>query len=413
MRRVAPGAIDFAALVRPGDTVLFAECASEPLSLAEVFLAQRYALTDVSVFVGMGLAGTFRAEHADAIRFHSYGALGTTRRLADAAVLDIVPVSMGRIPRLLAARRMVFDVVMIALPPPRPDGRYSLGLTALYLRDAIHHARVVIAEVSSALPTLRGISVGPEDIDVIVPSDRAPPELAVHPPDDVARRIAGHIAPYVEDGATLQLGVGSVPEALTCLIGDRRDLGIHSGLLSKGLAGLIERGAATGARKSRKPGIATIGSVMGDAALYRFVERNAAIELAGVDETHLGAIEQDNMVAVNGALSVDLQGQVNGEMAGSRFVGAIGGQPDFARAAAQAPGGRSIIALNASPGDGSASGITARPLARVSTPRTDVDVVATQFGAAELQGCDEAERRRRLIAIADPRHRDALERGII
>src|SRR5690606_12233290 len=107
--------------------------------------------------------------------------------------------------------------------------------TALYLRDAIRHARVVIAEVSSALPTLHGISVGPEDIDVIVPTDRAPPELAVHPPDDVARRIAGHIAPYVEDGATLQLGVSSVPEALTYLIGDRRDLGIHSGLLSKGL----------------------------------------------------------------------------------------------------------------------------------------------------------------------------------
>ncbi len=405
--------LEWSALVEPGDTVLFAECGAEPLSLAESLAAQRHSIEDVSVFLGMGFAGSFAPEHADALRFRSYGALGTTRKLAAAGKLDIVPVSMGSIPALLRAGVLRFDVVAIALPPADRDGRHSLGLTALYLQSAIRHARLVIAEISEEIPSLPGISIGPEDIDLVVHTDRTPPELPPIRSDGVAQAIARNAAPFIGDGAVLQIGVGGAPEAIAPLLADRKDIGIHSGLLSAGLASLIEEGIATGARKNSKRGIATIGSVMGDAALYRWAKDNRRLELAGVEETHLGAAHIENFVAINGALSVDLQGQVNGEYAGERRLGAIGGQPDFARAAHLSPGGCSIILLNASPGDGSTSAITARTLPSVSTPRTDVDVVATQFGAAHLSGRTEEERRRLLISIADPRHREALERGLI
>ncbi|WP_370177136.1 acetyl-CoA hydrolase/transferase family protein [Alteriqipengyuania sp.] len=412
-RKASLGQVDWSALLEPGETVLFAECGAEPLSLAESFVAQRHALTDISVFLGMGFAGSFTPEHGDALRFRSYGALGTTRKLAAADKLDIVPVSMGSIPALLRAGALRFDVVAIALPPAARDGRHSLGLTALYLQSAIRHARLVIAEISDKIPSLPGISIGPEEIDLAVRTDRTPAKLPPIKTDGTAHAIARNAAPFIEDGAVLQIGVGSAPEAIAALLTDRKDIGIHSGLLSAGLASLIEQGVATGARKNVRRGIATIGSVMGDAALYRWAKDNPCLELAGVEETHLGAAHVENFVAVNGALSVDLQGQVNGESAGDRRLGAIGGQPDFARAAHHSPGGCSIILLDASPGDGSISAITARTLPRVSTPRSDVDVVATQFGAAHLTGRTEEERRKLLISIADPRHREALERGLI
>lgn len=403
--------IDLTSLVQPGETVLIAEGAAEPLTLSEALVEQRGALGGISVFFGMTLAGTFRPEHADHLAFRSYGALGQTRRLADARVLDIVPVALGQIPRLIAQGKLRFDVVMIALPPAGPDGRYSLGLTALFVPDAIRSARLVIAEVNHALPAVPGISVDPADIDIVIETQRPPPILKSAPGNPASTEVARIAAGFIGDGATLQLGVGAIPDALAAMLTDRRDLGIHSGLLGPGLGALIKSGAVTGARKPIDPGIATIGAVMGDELLYEFVRDNPMLQLAGVETTHGRATEIDNMVAVNGALAVDLWGQVNGETAGGRYIGAVGGQPDFARAGARAVNGRSIIVLNSTSPDGSVSNITATPVDRVTTARSDVDVVVTEFGAAELTGCDETERRRRLIAIAHPKFREALERA--
>lgn len=403
--------IDLSTLVRPGETVLIGEGAAEPLTLSEALVEQRAALRGISVFLGMTLAGTFRPEHADHLAFRGYGALGRTRRLADAGVLDIVPVGLGQMPRLIAQGRLRFDVVMIGVPPARPDGRYSLGLTALFTHDAIRAARLVIAEVNHALPTIPGISVDPADIDIVIETQRPPPVLKSAPSHPASTEVARIAAGFIGDGATLQLGVGAIPEALAGMLTDRRDLGIHSGLLGPGLAALIKNGAVTGARKTIEPGIATIGAVMGDESLYEFVRDHPVLQLAGVETTHGRAAEFDNMVAVNGALAVDLWGQVNGETAGGRYVGAIGGQAEFARAGARAVNGRSIIVLNSTNPDGSISNITATPVERVTTARADVDVVVTEFGAAELTGCNEAERRKRLIAIAHPKFREALERA--
>jgi len=408
--RLSPDTIDFAALVRPGETILFGEGAGEPVTLAELLVAQRHGLDRARVFLGMTLGNSFRAEHADALSFASYGALGTSRALGKAGVLEIVPVALGQVPGLLARGALRFDVVVISVPPPGPDGRYSLGLTAMQLPAAIRAARLVIAEVNHALPRVPGITIGADEIDVLVETDRTPLELITPPPSEAVQAMARNAARYVADGATLQLGVGGVPEALCAELGDRRDLGVHSGLLGPGLAQLIARGVATGARHPLFPGRALIGAVMGDAALYDFVRDNDALQLAGIETTHGRAAEIGNLVSVNGALQVDLSGQVNSEMAGGRPLGAIGGQAEFSRAAARAPHGRSIIAVSVTSPDGSASNIVAGPVARVTTPRCDVDIIVTAYGAAELTGVSDSERRRRLIAIADPRFREALER---
>lgn len=402
-------AIDFAALVRPDETILFGEGAGEPGALAEVLIAQRHRLERVRIFLGMMLSARFRPEHADALRFASYGALGTTRALADAGVLEVLPVALGQVPGLIERGALRFDIVVIAVPPPGADGRYSLGLTAMHLPAAIRAARLVVAEVNHALPPIPGITIGADDIDVLVETDAPPPELAPIQVSDNTRAIAQTIASYVGDGATLQLGVGGVPEALCAELTDRRDLGIHSGLLGPGLMNLIGTGVATGAYHPLFPGKAVIGSVMGDGELYRLVRDNPALLLAGIETTHGRAPEIGNLVSVNGALQVDLSGQVNSERIGRRQIGAIGGQAEFSRAAARAPQGRSIIAVSAATPDGQASNITAKPVSHVTTPRVDVDVVVTEFGAAELTGIGDAERRRRLIAIADPRFHENLE----
>lgn len=402
-------AIDFSALVRSGETVLFGEGAGEAGALADVLIAQRHRLERVRIFLGMMLSTRFRPEHADALSFASYGALGTTRALADAGVLEVLPVALGQFPGLIARRALRFDIVVIAVPPPGADGRYSLGLTAMHLPAAIRSARLVVAEVNHALPPIPGITIGADEIDVLVETDSPPPALASASVSDTTRTIARAIADYVGDGATLQLGVGGVPEALCAELADRRDLGIHSGLLGPGLMRLIRDGVATGAYHPLFPGKAVIGSVMGDAALYRLVRDDPALRLADIETTHGRAAEIGNLVSVNGALQVDLSGQVNSERIGRRQIGAIGGQAEFSRAAARAPHGRSIIAVSAVTPDGKASNITARPVSHVTTPRADVDVVVTEFGAAELTGIGDTERRRRLIAIAAPQFRETLE----
>jgi acyl-CoA hydrolase len=400
--------IDFAALIRPGETVLIGEGAGEPTTLADRIVAQRDRLAEVRLFLGMTIAGSFRLHDSGGLSLASYGALGDNRALAAAGLLEIVPVGLGQIPALLERGAMRFDVVVIAVPPA-VNGRHSLGLTALHLPAAIRKARLVIAEVNHALPCVPGVTIGPEEIDIAIETDRVPPTLTLPPPSDTVQAIARNVARHVGDGATLQLGVGGVPEALCAELRDRRDLGVHSGLLGPGLARLIRDGVATGARYSLLPGKAVIGAVMGDAALYDFVRDNDALHLAGVEITHGHADMIDNLVSINGALQVDLTGQVNAEAVGGRPLGAIGGQAEFCRAAARSPLGRSIIALSATSPDGSASNITAAPVERVTTPRYDVDIVATEFGCAELTGADDAERRRRLIAIADPRFRERLE----
>ncbi len=306
------------------------------------------------------------------------------------------------------------DVALVQLSPPDEHGRYSLGLGADHTRAAVDKARVVIAEINAQIPqTPCALALTQADIDVAVHTDRPPIQLPTAPIGELERRIAAHVDAYIPDRATLQVGFGGIPEAIIAMLANRRDLGVHSGMVGDSLVDLVNAGAVTNAFKERDPGVSIAGVLFGtDAKLYRFAHRNPRLRLAAIDETHAPEVLQQfaRFVSVNSALEVDLTGQVNAESVNGDYIGAVGGQVDYVRAGGRSKGGASIIALPAAAKGGSVSKIVARLSGPVTTARSDVDVIATEHGAVRLRGLPFAQRVRAMLALAAPQHREALER---
>ncbi|MGW6458657.1 hypothetical protein ACWF94_22545, partial [Streptomyces sp. NPDC055078] len=251
---------DFTALVRAGDLVLWGQACAEPRTLTEALFAQRAAIGGFRCFLGIPASGTVRAEHADHVSFLSYCGSGGNRDLHRAGALDVVPCHYSQLPGLLTRGPLRADVVLIQLPPPDEAGRYSLGLAADYLSATIDTARVVVAEVNDRVPWTHGGRVLTDaDLDVVVRVSRPPAELPRGDPKDVEQRIGDRVASLIDDGATLQFGLGAVPEAVLSRLGDRRDLGVHSGQIGDTVADLMEAGVITNRRKTLDPGRTVTG----------------------------------------------------------------------------------------------------------------------------------------------------------
>lgn len=408
--RVLPSAsLDIAEFVRPGDHIVVGQATGEPQTLTETLVAQRARVGPVELFLGSCFSRSFAPEHADHIRFSGFGAVGTVRKLAAGGALDVVPCHVSQVARYIEAGLIGCDVAFVQLSPAGPDGRHSFGVINDYVQTAIACARIVVAEINDQVPYSFGdVGLPPERIDFAVYTSRPVVELPSVAIGAREQAIAGHVAPFVEDGSTLQVGVGAIPDAILHAIADRRDLGVHSGSIGDGLVALIERGIVTNARKPVDPGVSITGALMGTRRLYDFAHRNPAIALRASNYTHEATVlaRIPNLVAINSAVEVDLTGQVNAEVAGGAYIGATGGQGDFQRAAHRAPRGHAIVALP------SMAGASSRIVSHVSGPvtvaRHDADIVVTEYGSAQLKGCPLAERARRMIAIAHPDRRDAL-----
>jgi acyl-CoA hydrolase len=284
----------------------------------------------------------------------------------------------------------------------------SLGIGVEYIADAIEHTPVLIAEINERMPRTRGSAELPLDrFAATIHTDRPLRESPSRPGDAVDTAIAGHVASLIDDGDTVQMGVGSLPDAVLTRLGGHRDLGFHTGMISDGVLDLIDAGAVTGAKKERDPGLVVTGAAIGSAALY---ERLAdyPVEFRAASYTHAPAVLSDfrSFVSINAAIEVDLLGQVGAEVIDGVHIGAVGGQVDFSRAAALT-GGRSIIALR-SQFRGRSSINLHLSGGVVTTARSDVDVIVTEHGVAHLTGCSVAERARRLIDVAAPEHRESL-----
>jgi acyl-CoA hydrolase len=280
-----------------------------------------------------------------------------------------------------------------------------------FIQAAVQKARVVIAEVNERVPFTLGDAVLPAArIDCAVHVARAPVEVPPAKIGEIDLAIAKIVARYIEDGAVIQVGIGATPDAILRLLHDRRDLGVHSGMIGDGLVDLVQAGVVTNARKSIDAGVSITGALIGTERLYRFAHRNPQIGMRRSAYTHSQSTlsRLTRLVAINSAIEVDLTGQVNAEQSGEQYLGATGGQVDYVRAAGRSSGGRSIIALPATAKGGKVSRIAAALCGPVTTPRSDVDVIVTEFGAAELKGCTLAERARRLLAVAHPDFRDEL-----
>jgi acetyl-CoA hydrolase len=300
-------------------------------------------------------------------------------------------------------------VAFVQVTTGTTPGTYHVSLAAEYLVAAARAARVVIAELNHGAPHSPDAPIlRADEITAIVEADYPPIEHAAPSPNDTDRRVAASVAAIVSDGATLQLGIGSLPEAIVRGLSQHRDLGVHSGAIGDAVADLIESGAITNARKAHDAGTTVCGVLIGTSRLFTAAHDNPAIALRETSYTHDPATlaTQPRLTAINAAVEVDLTGQVNSEVAGNRYVGAAGGSLDFARGAALSPGGVPITALRSTAGRRST--IVAELSGPVTLPRSEVGWVVTEHGAVDLRGLTLAQRRKRLIDIAHPDHRDAL-----
>jgi len=302
---------------------------------------------------------------------------------------------------------------MVQVSPADEHGNHSFGLISDHTRAMVDAARVVIAEVNDQVPFTFGETLRADEIDFAIHVSRPPVEVAPAKIGETDEAIAHHCAAYIGDGAVIQTGVGAVPDAILRLLHDRKDLGVHSGMLGDGLVDLFEAGVITNARKPIDRGVSINGALIGTKRLYDFAHRNPAIRMCATSYTHDAAVlaQLDGLVTINSAMEVDLTGQVNAEQSGSAYLGGTGGQVDFVRAGMRSRGGHAIIALSATAKGGAISKIVTGLSGPVTTARTDVDVIVTEFGAAELKGQPLAERARRLVAIAHPDFREELDRA--
>jgi acyl-CoA hydrolase len=400
--------------IRSGDTILWNQGTAEPLTLSEALVQQRASLGKCQVFLGLTSSTTVQPHQTDHLSFISYCGLGQNRRLLEAESLDIVPCHCSQLPALLARREIACDVVFLHLSPAGPNGKHSLGIANDYLLAAARCARVVIAEINDQMPwTYGSLELDDIPIDAMVQSSR--PLLEFHPgrAGETERRIAEHAAVFIEDAAVLETGIGTIPDAILASLKDRRDLGIHSGMLSDSAIDLIESGTVTNARKSIDAGLTTAGVLLGTQRIYRFAERNADLNLQPYSYTHaISTLARlDGFTAINSAIEVDLTGQINAEVVKGNYVGAVGGQVDFIRGAQAAKNGRSIIALPSTAQGHTISRIVVKlDEGTTTTARSDADIVVTEWGAAQLRGQPLKERIRRMVAIAHPNHREQLER---
>ena len=405
---------NWAELLRPGDRIVWGQACGEPTTLVEALLNQAPAIEGLSAFAATSFSGLLDAAAADRLELSSMGAMGALRGLAAAGRLSIIPCQVSQVGALIAQGLIGCDVALVQVSPANSEGQHSYGLINDFVDVAVDRARVVIAEINEQVPFTHGdVALAASRIDSAITVARTPVE--VRPPQigDIDRRIARNAANFIGDGAVIQLGIGAVPDALLHLLRDRRHLGIHSGMVGDALVDLVEAGVVTNASKTVDRGVSVTTALIGSRRLYDFAHRNPELAVRSSAYTHNTAVlsQLQGLVTVNSALEVDLTGQVNAEQSGCNYVGGTGGQLDFVRAGCRSPGGRSIIALPATAKRGGVSRITASLSGPVTTSRSEVDVVVTEYGSAELRGQSLAERSRRLVAIAHPDFRGELDRA--
>lgn len=400
------GLLDFCEFVRPNDMVVWGQGCGEPRSLTESLMAQRRAVGRFKVFTGLCYSDTPDPRFTDAVEFVSYHGGGSNRRLG--GNLDILPCHYFQLPSLLRDR---CDVLLLQLSPADEAGNHSLGLSHDYVVPLIDRARVVIAEVNDQVPWIAGErTISAVDIDVLVQSSRPPLEIPSRASDGVDRAIAARAAGLIDDGATLQIGIGTLPAAILAALSGHRRLGLHSGSLFDPTVDLLQSGVIDNSCKGIDDGVTIAGMLLGTRKLFAFAHHNRQIQMRSALYTHdsevLGRLNR--FVALNSAIEVDLTGQVNAELADGRYIGAVGGAVDFIRGAQRSRGGLAITALRSRAGG--KGKIVAQLSGPVSTSRADTGIVVTEHGVADLRGQPLRERIKRMIAIAHPDDRDALAR---
>jgi acyl-CoA hydrolase len=405
--------IDLARYIRAGDGVWWGQGSAEPEPLVNALLDQADGIGPVRAFSGMTWNQRLSARLPAALTVLSYGGLGQLRGLSRHGSLDVVPCHYSALPRMFAQRLLPCDVGLVQVSAPDANAMVSLGIGVDYAADALRHARTLIAEINHRMPrTVGGPRLPLSAFAATVETDRPLLEAPSRAPDAAEHVIGSLVAGLVEDGDTVQIGVGSLPDAVLASLSGHADLGVHTGMITDGVLTLVERGVVTGTKKEIDPGLVVTGTALGSTSMYDRLP-GFPVEFRAASYTHDPTVLASlrSLVSINSAIEVDLLGQVGAELRGGVHIGAVGGQVDFSRAASLT-GARSIIALRSETGGRS----TISPALRdgvVTTARADVDAVVTEHGVAMLTGCTVAQRARRLIEVAAPRFREGLDRSLV
>ncbi|MDR2156937.1 MAG: 4-hydroxybutyrate CoA-transferase [Clostridiales Family XIII bacterium] len=411
------GAEEAVAKIRSGDAIIPTHAAGEPRFLIGKLMERADELEGVEIWQGLnqGDAPYAREEYAGKFINISFFLGRNNRKCIQSGQGEFLPIHFYAQPRAIREGKIRCDVAMIHCTPPDENGYVNMGLSCDQTRVAVETAKLTIAQVNSLLPHVNGdTQLHVSEIDCFVEHDEEPYEIPLIAGDDpVSEQIGYNISTLIDDGDTLQMGQGKIPNAILKYLADKKDLGIHTEVFSDNLIPLIEAGIVNGAKKTinKRKIIATF--VQGTKDLYRYIDRNDMICLKPVDYTNDVAIiaQNDHMVAINSAIEVDLMGQVVADSIGRKTFSGVGGQLDFLRGAEQSKGGKPIIALPATAKGGTISRIVAvlAPGTPVTTSRQDVHYIVTEYGIADLFGAPIRARAKKLIEIAAPQFRAGLE----
>lgn len=407
--------------IKSKDNVIVQPGCAAPFELIRAMVDRKEELEDVTVYHIL-IVGDLPYTHSGMEKHFKHKAFfigGNTRKAVNEGRAEFVPIFLSEVTLLFKKGVVDCDVALIHVSPPDEHGFCSYGIDVGNIKTPAEKAETVIAQVNSKMPRSLGNSfIHVNKIDYLVEHDEVLMELPQVDPNasdkllEVYDKIGENVASLVEDGATLQLGIGAIPDSVMRNLKDRKDLGIHTEMFSDGVVDLVEEGIISGEKKTLHPGKIVAGFVLGTKKSYNFLDNNPIIEFHPqeyVNDPMLIA-KNNKMVAVNSAIELDLTGQICSDSIGTKFYSGIGGQVDFLRGAAHSEGGKPIIALPSTTKDGKISRIvsTLKQGAGVVTSRGDVHYVVTEYGIAQLFGKSVQERARALIEIAHPKFRDEL-----
>ncbi len=401
--------------VQSGMRVYIQPGCAEPETLVEALMRRGPSVYDVEIvhMMTVGCAPYVAPEMVGHFRHNAMFIGSNVRDAINDGRADYTPIYLGEIEQLFESGAMPIDVALLQLSPPDSHGFCSFGVGVDTSLTAAKCARYVIGQINDQMPRTYGDSyIHISKLNAVVESSRPLCELKTPKVTDVHIAIARHVASLIDDGAVIQTGIGGIPNAVLPFLMDRKDLGVHSELVSDGVIPLVEAGVLTGARKNYKPRKIIVGFVLGTKKMFEFVDNNPIFEFHPTAYTNHPAFiaRNDNMVAINSALQIDLTGQVCSDSIGNQFYSGIGGQVDFLRGASYSRGGKPIIALSSTAKGDSVSRIVAMlsPGAGVVTSRGLVRYVVTEYGVAYLHGKSIRERAKALIEIAHPKFRNEL-----
>jgi acyl-CoA hydrolase/GNAT superfamily N-acetyltransferase len=405
--------------IRRGDTIFIGSACAEPQHLVQEMI--RYVKSNPKAFFdaevlhvrSLGVAPYATEKFKQTFRHNSFFIGDSTRGAVNEGLADYTPVFLSQVPDLFRRGLARVDIALIQTSPPDNHGFMSLGISVDIVKAATKKAKLVVAQINSYMPRVHGDTfISIDEVDYLVPYDELLLEYQPEADTDIARQIGKYVSRLIEDGDTIQVGYGRIPNAVLSHLSDKKHLGVHSELITDGVIALIQKGVIDNSRKTVNRGKTVATFCMGDKNTYDYLDDNPAIDFRTVDYTNdpLIIARQDNMVAINSALEIDLTGQATAESIGTMSHSGVGGQADFMRGAVLAKGGKAILALQSTAASDMASRIVPylKQGAGTTLIRGDIRYVVTEYGIAYLHGKNMRERAMELIGIAHPKFRSWL-----